>query len=367
MMLYRLLSRWDPHRFSGEVISLVPPGPMGPRIASLDIPVRSLNMRRGVPNPLAILKLAWRIRAFAPGVIQTWMYQADLLGGLAARLSGGHPVVWGIHNTTLEPGKSSATSIWSAKTCARLSRSLPTKILCCSESARDIHRGLGYAAEKMCVIPNGFDLGQFKPDAEAGRSVRTELGVPPAAVLAGLIARFDPQKDHHTFVRASAVLKDRRPDLHFVLCGDDITWGNTDLSRWIHEAGMRDRYHLLGRRDDLPRITAALDVSCLCSTYGEALPLVIGEAMACGVPCVVTDVGDSAMMVGETGFVSPPGDAQGLARGIERILEMGQCARQKLAESARARIREKFSLDQVVKQYEKLYQEVAARPPGSRQ
>ena len=211
----------------------------------------------------------------------------------------------------------------------------------------------------MCVIPNGFDLQQFKPAPEARPALRAELGIVSNTSLAGLIGRFDPQKDHGTFIRASALLRDRRPDLHFVLCGEGISWKNNELGSWIEEAGMRDRYHLLGRRDDLPRITAGLDVSCLSSAYGEAFPLVLGEAMACGVPCVSTDVGDCAMIVGETGIVAAPGDAQGLAHGIERILNMRPETRQKLGESARCRIQENFSLDRVTKQYEKVYEEAA--------
>jgi glycosyltransferase involved in cell wall biosynthesis len=359
-MLYKLLSSWDQNRFSGEVVSLVPAGPIGPKIADLGIPVRSLNMRPGLPSPFAILKLAWRIRAFAPQLIQTWMEHANLLGGLAAKLAGRHPVIWGIRNGALEPGKDSATGIWSAKTCARLSRSLPMKILCCSESARQIHQTLGYDPEKMCVIPNGFDLEQFKPDPKARLAVRAELNVNSRTLLVGLIARFDPFKDHATFIRISALLKDRWPQLHFILCGDGIDWTNVALKGLIEEAGVGDRFHLLGRRNDMPSVTAALDVSCLCSR-SEAFPNVLGEAMACGVPCVVTDVGDCAMIVSDTGIVSAPGDAQGLARGVERILELGQGARQKLGESARSRIRDNFSLDRVVKQYEKLYQEVAAK------
>jgi glycosyltransferase involved in cell wall biosynthesis len=357
MMLYKLLSAWDTKRFSGAVISMIPAGVVGPRISALGIPVYSLNMRRGIPDPRGVVRLALKIREFAPDVVQTWMYHSNLVGGLAAKLSQRPPVIWGIHNGTQDPRRTSASALWSARTCARFSHALPNKIICCSESARRIHQALGYAEGKMCVIPNGFDLQQFKPAPEARPALRAELGIVSNTSLAGLIGRFDPQKDHGTFIRASALLRDRRPDLHFVLCGEGISWNNNKLGSWIEEAGMRDRYHLLGRRDDLPRITAGLDVSCLSSAYGEAFPLVLGESMACGVPCVSTDVGDCAMIVGETGIVAAPGDAQGLAQGIERILNMRPETRQKLGESARCRIQENFSLDRITKQYEKVYQE----------
>ena len=359
MMLYKLLSAWNRKHFSGAVVSMIPPGPVGVRIAALGVPVDSLNMRRGVPDPLGVVRLAQKMRRFAPDVVQTWMYHSNLVGGLAAMFAGRPPVIWGIHNGTQDPHRSSASGIWSARIGAPLSRVLPRKIICCSESARKIHRALCYAARKMCVIPNGFDLQQFKPAPEARHELREQLGIATSACVAGLIGRFDPQKDHGTFVRASSLLRDRRPDLHFVLCGDGISWDNPELSRWIQDVGMRDRYHLLGLRDDLPRVTAGLDVSCLSSAYGEAFPLVLGEAMACGVPCVVTDVGDCAMIVGETGVVTAPGDPQGLASGIGRILDLRQDARQRLGESARCRIQENFSLDRITKLYENLYQEAA--------
>jgi glycosyltransferase involved in cell wall biosynthesis len=366
MMLFKLLSRWDSGRFCGAVVSMIPVGPMGPRIVGLGIPVTSLNMRPGMPNPLCIVRLARQICAFAPEVIQTWMYQADLLGGLAGKVAGGRPVVWGIRNGTLQPGKSSASAIWSARICARLSRSLPKRILCCSDSARQIHGALGYDMGRMCVIPNGFDVELFKPDPEARRAVRQELGLDGNALLLGLVARFDPQKDHASLIRASAKLRHRWPQSHFVLCGDDVTWENPELAGQIEEAGMRGRFHLLGRRHDMPRITAALDVACLCSTYGEAFPNVLGEAMACGVPCVVTDVGDSAAIVGDTGIVSLPGDARALAGAIERLLEMGKDARQRLGQAARERVRVNFSLHSIVERYQDLYCQVAVEARSSK-
>lgn len=366
MMLFRLLSRWDRSRFSGAVVSLIPVGPVGERIAAQGIRVSSLNMRRGLPNPLSILRLAGQIRAFAPDVVQTWMYHADLLGGLAAQAAGRPPVVWGVHNTTLVPGKSSTSAIWSARACARLSLFLPKRILCCSESARRVHGALGYDMGRMRVIPNGFDLEEFKPDPQARWAVRQELGLDANAVLLGLIARFDPQKDHGTLIRASARLREPWPQLHFVLCGEDVTWGNRELAGRIEKAGMRTRFHLLGRRLDIPRVAAALDVACLCSAYGEAFPNVPGEAMACGVPCVVTDVGDSAAIVGETGIVVPPAEPEALAAGIGRLLEMGPEGRRKLGEAARARVRENFSLDRVVREYQGLYCQVAAEAQRSR-
>jgi len=357
MMLYKLLSRIDGAAFETEVVSLIDIGPIGQKIRALGVSVRSLGMRRGVPNPLAVLRLARWLRQDPPHVIQTWMYHADLVGGLAVRLAGSIPLAWGIHNGNLDPRGTKRMTIWTAMACARLSRWLPARIVCCSEASRQVHMQLGYAADKMVVIPNGFDLAVFRPDPAARRSVRRELGIPEEAPLIGLVARFAPRKDHRNFVQAAARLHACAPESHFLLCGDGVSWENPELAGWIEAAGIRDWCHLLGRREDIPRLTAALDIASIASYYGEAFPMVIGEAMACGVPCVVTDVGDSAIIIGETGVVVPPKDPQALADGWNQLLlDMSREERLQLGLAARQRIVERYSLGKIVERYERLYE-----------
>lgn len=364
MMLYNLLSGMHGNGFETEVISLVEAGPAGPKIASLDIPVWSLGMRRGVPNPVAVLRLARYLRRNRPDVIQTWMYHANVVGGIAATLAGGVPVVWAIHHTSFEPEGNKRSTIWTAQIGGVFSHWLPRQIVIVSEKARQLHEELGYADHKMVVIPNGFDLRKSRPDPVARLSVRHELGIPEEARLIGMVGRFHPQKDHHTFVQAAALVHANLPDVHFLLCGYRLTWDNSELSRWIDESGLRQHFHLLGRRDDVPRLHAALDLATLSAAYGEAFPLVVGEAMACGVPCVVTDVGDSAMIVGDTGRVVPIRDPQALAVAWRELLAMEPEARIELGQRARQRIEENFSLPAIVAQYEMLYQSPGyVRPP----
>ena len=356
MMLYKLVSGMDRMAFENEVISLVDIGPVGQKIQASGVPVRAVGMRRGIPNPIAVLRLARSIRQNPPDIIQTWGYHDNLIGGLAAKLAGNIPVVWNIQHGTLDPQTIKKMTLWTAKTCARLSRWLPEKIVCCSEVSRQTHAELGYEADKMVLIPNAADLKTFKPDLSARESVRQELGIPSKAPLIGLVNRFHPMKDHHNFVQAVAILLDNVPESHFLLCGDGVTWENPELAGWIEAAGIREQCHLLGERKDIPRITAALDVAALASCGGEGFPNVIGEAMACGVPCVVTDVGDSAMIVGKTGIVVSPGDPQALASGWKQILiDMSLEERQQLRQAARHRISEICDLGKIVTQYESTY------------
>jgi glycosyltransferase involved in cell wall biosynthesis len=238
-----------------------------------------------------------------------------------------------------------------------LSHWLPARIVCCSESTRKVHTELNFAAKKMLVIPNGSDLTAFKRNPEARLSVRKELGVREGTPLIGLVARFDPLKDHYTFVRAAALLRARLPNANFVLCGEGITWENPELARWIEAARIRDRCHLLGLRRDMPRLTAALDIASSSSSR-EAWPLAVGEAMACEVPCVVTDVGDSALILGGTGRVVLPEKPEAMADAWYELLTMSRYKRRQLGIAARQRVEKHFDLPSVVAQYESLYAEL---------
>ncbi len=358
MMLYKLLSGWDRSAYHTEVISLTDVGAVGERIGKLKIPVRALEMRRGRPGVSGLIRLAKWLRQSGPDVVQTWMYHADLVGGLAARISVSAPVIWGIRNGVLEPHGNKRSTIWTAKLCARLSGVVPRRIISNSEKARRFHESLGYRRDKLVVIPNGFDVSVFRPDSAARDSLRSELGLPAETLLIGLVARFDPQKDHRNFVEAARLLQGRVPEVHFVLCGEGIDRDNAELAAWIYAAGRPERFHLLGRRDDIPRVTAALDVAA-CASYAEAFPNVLGEAMACGVPCAATEAGDSALIIGDTGSVVPTKSPRSLAEAWSKLLDMGAAGRRKLGEKARQRIQENFNLTAICAQYEALYREVA--------
>jgi glycosyltransferase involved in cell wall biosynthesis len=241
--------------------------------------------------------------------------------------------------------------------CARFSRWLPAAIVACAEEARRTHVAFGYDPENMIVIPNGFDTEALRPDPAARDSVRAELGLPPETALVGLVARFHPQKDHQSFARAAEHLRWRwqRDDVHFVLCGRGVTGDNPELIDWLDKAKVRDRCHLLGDRRDVARIQAALDLACLSSAGGEAFPLVLGEAMACGIPCVATDVADTRLLVGEAGRIVPPRDPVALASAMAEVLDLPTAERARLGTIARRRIETCYSLPRIVERYAALH------------
>lgn len=358
-MLYKLLFQIDKEEFSSGVISLTDIGPVGKKIVNLGIEVNALDMRRGFPDPRAIIRLANIIRQKRPSLIQTWMYHADLVGGLSGRMASKTPVLWGIRHSNLDSEGNKKTTIMVAKACARFSRYLPAKIVCCSQASREVHQGMGYVAEKMVVIPNGFDLSAYRHDPGARESVCRELKVSGDVLLIGIVGRYHPQKDYRNFIEAAALLIRDNPSAHYLLCGDGVTWENEELGKWIREKGMEQKFFLLGRRDDIPRIMSALDIFTSSSAYGEGFPNVIGEAMACQVPCVVTGVGDSALIVGDTGRVVSPGNAGELAGAWQELIQRGPEFRRQAGLSARKRVLEKFNLPDIVKRYEDLYRDVA--------
>ena len=361
MMLYRLLSRLDRTRFRAQVISMIDldRGPLSEKIHALGVPLRSLGMRPGRPNPVAALRLARWLRNDRPDVLSTWMYHADLIGGLAAKLAGGIPVAWGIRHSDFSREGNRWLTIQTMKACARMSHWLPTRIICNSVASRDAHAAAGYGIEKMIVIPNGLDLTAFKPDPVARESVRKELGIPEGALLIGLVGRFHPHKDHRNFAEAAGLFCRQRPDAYFLLCGDEVTWDNAQLVRWIEQAGVAQHCRLLGRRDDVARLTSAFDISA-SSSFGESFPNVLLEAMSCGVPCAATDVGDSALIVGETGRVVPAKDPPALAGAWQALADLDDKSRTQLGLAARQRIKEHFDLPNIVARYENLYEELAS-------
>lgn len=358
-MLCRLVSGMDRKRFTAKVISLIDlgPTPIVEKIQALGVPIRFLGMQPGRPNPMSVLRVARWLREDQPDLISTWQYHADLIGGLAARLAGSIPVAWGIRQSDLSREGNGRLTFLTARMCARLSRWLPRKIICCSEASRQAHAALGYAAEKMVVIPNGYDLGTFRPDSAAREAIRKELRIPEDVPVIGLVGRFHPQKDHRNFIWATRSLHKDRPEVYFVLCGQEVNWENKELTKWIDEAGIRKRVYLLGRRNDIPKLTAALDVACLAS-FSEGFPNVVSEAMSCEVPCVVTDVGDAALIVGQTGLVVPPRNPAALATALCKMVDLGREGRNQLGMAARQRITEQFDLPKIVARYESFFQEL---------
>jgi glycosyltransferase involved in cell wall biosynthesis len=356
MMLYKLLPRMRKDRFENIVITLKEKGELSEGFESQNIRVYNVGGMGGILRILALIRSLKILRQINPDLIQGWLAHGNLITTLASaflpyRLS----TLWNIRYTALPKDETKRSILFIIKLLSILSF-LPQKIVFNSKAGADDHCRMGYRRDKSCIIPNGFDTKLFSPSVKNRRSVRLELNIPEEAILIGLIGRFDPLKDYSCFLKAGAMLLSRKREIFFLLAGREVDWKNLRLKQLIEKLVLSEKVFLLGERRDVHRITAAFDIAT-CSSLAEGFPNVIGEAMSCGIPCVVTDVGDSAWLVGDSGMVVPPRNHGALCEAWLKMIEMGSEKRRALGEKARKRIEEYFSIQMIVKKYEQLYEE----------
>lgn len=358
-MLFKLLSKMDASRFCNTVISLTAGGKIARDIQQLGITVHALNLKPGVPHPIGLWRLVKMLRANRPDMVQTWLYHSDLLGLLGGKLSGVHSIAWNVRCSQLKVDDHSNFLFGLLRLLAAISGQ-PNAVIVNSEAGRQVHEKLGYKPKRWIIIPNGFDTNIFRPSSSLRVKFRSELGLSEDSSVVGMVARFHAMKDHVTFLRAASMLIRQQPDVRFVLAGQGVEKANSVLMQHIRELQLEDAVFLLGEREDMPKIMASLD-AMVSSSYSEGFPNVIGEAMACGVPCVVTDVGDSAYLVGETGFIVQPSRPEVISDALNRLLSMDIGRRREMGLAARARIKSLFSIEKVAQQYERFYEEICEK------
>ncbi len=361
VMLYDLLSTLNRDRFEPTVISLMDKGIFGEKIEQLDISVHCVGMSIGKPSITSALRLIKLIKQIEPDLIQGWMYHANIAAQFSNLFADQKvPVIWSIHHSLHDlPSEKLLTQ--AIIRFGSYSSKYVSQVAFVSQKSQAQHHKIGYSKANSCVVPNGFDTNKFQPSAEVRQKFRQELNISESSFLIGSLARYHPMKDHANFLRAANLLLEKYPETKFVMVGEDVDYENQTLTSLIDELGIRDNVYLLGQRGDIPQITPALDILTSSSAYGEAFPLVIGEAMSCEVPCVVTDIGDSAWIVGDFGKVVPPKNSTALARAWQEMIVMDTSDRAAWGKFARDRITQNFSLVSIVDQYEKLYQNALRR------
>lgn len=358
-ILEKLLARMDRSRFANVVVSMTSRGELAAEIVKAGVPVFSLGLTPKAPNPFGFIRLARLLRAHRPHILQTWLFHADLLGIIAGKLLGVPAVVWHVRCAALDRADH-PLHLWATISILAKISALPDTVVTNSAAGRLTAERWGYGAKRWELIPNGFDLDVFRPSRKARMKLRQELSVANEALLVGLVARFDPIKDHETFLQAASTLHEEMTDVHFVLVGRGVDDGNRVLGEVISGLRLHGRVHLLGERVDIPDVTASLDIAT-CSSYSEGFPNVLGEAMACGVPCVTTDVGDCAKILGDSGIVVPLKDSAAMAAAWKKLLSFSDGERVALGMKARERIASLFGITDMVRRYEALYDEIRAR------
>lgn len=361
VMLQKLARALHERSHVVSVISLTTVAPIGLEMQAEGMAVLALGGRAGILSPHQIWRVMRTYREFQPDIVHSWMYHANVLAQMLPRLSMSRSrpglvisVRGAVHAPTLQKFTLRAVR-WID---ARVSHQVDAIVFNSHRSA-DQHADLGYDRSKMTVIPNCFDTHQYRPLPAERARMRSELGC-GEGVLVGLVARFEPLKNHHLFLRAARSVADRCLGARFLLAGRGCDGSNKQLTRWIAELGLEGRIHALGERRDIATINNALDVA-VCSSASESFPNAIGEAMACGVPAVVTDVGDCPYLVGDTGRVVPADGPQGLADAILELASLPQDARAALGARARARVNCEFSLERVAQSYLDLYAKYGLR------
>lgn len=353
-VLYRLCS-YSSTNITHKVISLTGEGKYGALLSQENIELHCLDMPSGRVTLTGVYRLFKILKANKNAVIQTWMYHADLLGGVVARLVGIKNIVWGIRSSEHDSSTKLLTRVVT-RLCALLSWVIPKQIVCCAFNAVKVHSDLGYRTDKFIVINNGYDLEKFSPNTEFGHRFKTLHHIPIDKKVIGVVGRYHPQKDHKRFLLAVGELVKQRDDFVCLLIGSGCDDSNEELTELIAELGIDKNIYLLGQQTDMPVVMNSLDLLVLPSAFGEGFPNVVAEAMACEVPCVVTDVGDAALIVGETGKIVKARDVQGLKTAVSCMMD---CLYEEnifdRKKSARDRISDNYSIKNMLSSYISIY------------
>jgi glycosyltransferase involved in cell wall biosynthesis len=299
-----------------------------------------------------VVRFLWRLtgelKRLDPDILHSYLVDPNLVALSLKPLLRSTRVVWGIRASNVELQRYG----WLPRLTFRLqcfAARFVDLIIVNSEAGRAYHVARGFPASKCIVIPGGFDTEQFKPNRELRKQLRSEWGVAENETLIGRVGRLDPMKDHSTFLKAAAMVSRDRSDIRFVCVGDGPKVYAAKLRRLAVESRIADRVIWAGMRTDMPAVYNGLDIACSSSAYGEGFPNTIGEAMACGVPCVATDVGDSTLLVGDSGIIVPPNDPAALASGLMKCIS-GLTSEQR--PNPRLRIGQNFGIGRLVRETE---------------
>ena len=361
-MLAKLLEQpaYTRNGVTQEVLSLMAPGPMAERIGAAGVPVHSLGMGEGQLSLAALGRLVRIARAIRPDAIMGWMHHGHLAATLAAQAVRPRPaLIWNVRHSLSDIAHEKRLTRIVLRCCAKLSNR-PDAILYNAQASRTQYADFGYSDAHALVLPNGVDCRRFRPGADARALLREEFGVAEKSMVVGMVARAHPMKDPETLI--SAVERARRGglDLHLLIVGKGMEYLRDNVAAALPP----DRVTLIGQRGDVADWLSGLDMLVLPSAWGEGFPNILGEAMASGVPCIATDVGDSGWIVGSAGRIVPPRDVPALTRALIELAMLGDSGRKALGMKGRARVIERFSMPEVSASYSRLYDAMIDRRRG---
>lgn len=356
-MLFKLLKASDRNATEHAVLTLTSVDLLADEIRKLGVTVRSLDITGGASGIRALWRARAIVREFRPQLVMTWLHHADLFGTVLKGLLPSMRLAWNLRCSKLSPNELSANNIRIVRLLARLSF-VPDIVVANARAGQAEHIAVGYSPRRWRVLPNGFDTRAFAPDVAAGQRVRASLGLSAQHFVIGMVGRYHAMKGFGLFIEAAGKLARENDRVRYVLVGKDVDAGNAELESMLAAAGIEDRVLLLGQRSDVAPVMNAFDVLANTST-SEGFPNVIGEAMSCGVPCVATDVGDSADIVGEAGLVVPSGDVAALLDAWRQLGSLSQEKFAALKAKARQRVLDEYEIGVVARRYQELFDEFA--------
>jgi len=342
------------------VISLTGSEKYSSLLKNLNIKVYCLNL-----NFFSIYKFFFLIKllnSLKPDVVQTWLVHADLIGGIAARLAGIKNILWNIRYSKIEIGKAKLTTILIIKILAKLSFLIPKFIIIVSKKSKKIYEIEGYDKKKFRLIPNGYDLSILKFNKLQKKNFKKKNKIKKKIPLIGNVARYDLLKDHLNLLKALSIIRSKKVEFFCVFVGSNMNQNNVDLVSEIKRLNLSKDIKLLGKRDNISQVMNGLDIHVQSSSYGEGFPNVVAESMACGTPCIVTDVGDAALIVGKNGWVVPPKNSVKLAKAIENALdEIGTINWNKRCDNSRSSIKVNFDISKMINLYDELWEKACRK------
>ena len=361
MMLLKLLSHFPRDTLEHHVVCILGEGELTAKVRAQCASLTTLDLRNAWNAPLDFIARLGRVIRLRPTLVQGWMYHGNLLALLIAKLSRNSHLVWNLRCS--EPVKGGRATEWVRRLCVRYSH-VPDYVLANSDEGMAYHKAIGYRPRETQVIPNGVDINRFRPDSQLGADFRQSLGISPQARVIGIAASVRAMKDYPNFIQAiQTLMSDSPPNTVFLAAGRGVTLGPgfpAEAKAWVDSGVLQ----LLGEVSEMPAFMNAIDILTLSSQAGEGFPNVIAEAMACGVPCVVTDTGDCRKVVADFGIVVPVRDPQALAAGWREMLQLDEDRFSVLTGECRRHIEDHYQIEQIMTQYADLYYTLSGSAAG---
>lgn len=353
LMLKRLVESFRDNKHDSIIISLGEIGSIGHDFRRNGFTVHSLGMESIFDIPFIFVKLIFYIRKYKPDIVQTWMYHSDFLGGMAALAAGCKNIIWNIRSTSIPQGIKSYT-YWLIRICAFFSYFIPRRIICNAHSAKIAHINLHYSNDKLVVINNGFNFTNVFLETNLRNESREFLGFNVSDIVVGVVGRFDPLKDFQNFINAASILFKEFNSVKFLMVGRGNDPSNAVLCQWIKMAGLSNSFYLVGEQVDVNYYFSSMDIFCLSSS-SEAFPNVVVEAMASGLPCVVTRAGDAPRIIDNENFVVDVKDPVALANKLSYLCNISSAERMKIGEENALNVRKAFNIDSITQKYISIY------------